>query len=173
MSLIYKPFDDSGVDMVDDIARYGTSISKRIEQFRQRGRLQGAASEPYSGFAVALALCDTLSEIIDSSSHEPYRVECARAVDTLCFESMTSGHLSGCEEPPKNHRHSQELIQAISAILADDQILPADGSIPLQTVLLALVWSALTFALESLPPDQARLQVQKRIRNSKSALSVH
>lgn len=170
MSLISKPFDDSGVEMVDDIARYGTSISKRIEQFRQRSRLRGDGTNPLSGLDVTLALCDTLSGIIDTSSHQGYRTECARAADTIFFESLSPDYLPR-EEPSNNHPQSQALIQEINSILADDQILPADGSIPLQTVLLALVWSALSFAIESLPADQARAWIRARIMNSAATAS--
>lgn len=172
MSLISKPFDDSGVEMVDDIARYGTSISKRIEQFRQRSRLRGDSAKPYSGLEVTRVLCDTLCGIIDTSSYEPYRTECARAADTLFFEAMAPDHLPG-QTPPNNHRQCRELDQAISSILADDQILPADGSVPLQTVLLALVWSALSFAMESLSADQARAWVRQRIMGSGSPPPYH
>lgn len=172
MSLISKPFDDSGVGMVDDIARYGASISQRIEQFRQRSRLREHTSRPYSGFEVALVLCDTLRRIIDTSSHKPYRTECARVTYTLFFESMSPDYLPDLE-PLNNYRQSQELIQEIRSILADDQILPGDGSVPLQTVLLALVWSALSFAMESLPSDQARFWVRQHIMGSASPTPYH
>lgn len=164
MSLISKPFDDSGIGMVDDIAHYGTSISKRIEQCRQRRRLRGDTAHPFSGLDVTLALCDTLCGIIDTSSHEPYRTECARAADTLFFEAMSQDYPS--QDPSQNHQQLQDLSQEIRSILADDQILPTDGKVPLQTVLLALVWSALSFAMESLPADQARALVRQRIMGS-------
>lgn len=172
MSLISKPFDDSGVDMVDDIARYGLCISKRIEQFRQRNRLHGETANALSGLDVALVLCDTLCGIIDTSSHEPYRTECARAADSIFFESVSSDYRPH-PEPSNNQRQTQELVREINSILADDQILPSDGSVPLQTVLLALVWSALSFAIESLPADQARAWVQERLVNSAPSASYH
>ncbi|KPQ27284.1 MAG: hypothetical protein HLUCCX14_15375 [Marinobacter excellens HL-55] len=172
MSLISKPFDDSGVDMVDDIARYGTLISKRIEQFRQRNHLRGSTGNTLSGLEVTLALCETLSRIIDTSSHEPYRTECARAVDTIFLESVSVDSLSG-PEPTFKVRQSQDLMQEISSILADDQALPGDGSVPLQTVLLALVWSALIFATESLPADQARAWVRQYIMHSAAPVLYH
>ena len=56
MSLISKPFDDSGVDMVDDIAAYGLSISKRLEQFRQRTRLHGEDATSLTGLDLTSAL---------------------------------------------------------------------------------------------------------------------
>ena len=172
MNLISKPFDDSGVDMVDDIARYGTSISKRIEQFRQRRHLRGDAATTLSGLDVTLALCDALCGIIETSSHEPYRTECSRAANTMFFESMTPDSLPP-QERLNNHRQSPELVQEISSILADNQILPADGSVSLQTVLLALVWSALSFAIESLPADQARAWIRQRIMRSVPPSSYH
>ena len=49
MSLISKPFDDSGVDMVDATASYGLCISKRLEQFRQRARLHGEDANLLTG----------------------------------------------------------------------------------------------------------------------------
>ncbi|MGB1836932.1 MAG: hypothetical protein ACPHZA_01770 [Marinobacter adhaerens] len=57
--------------------------------------------------------------------------------------------------------------------MADDQILPADGSVSLQTVMMALVWSALTFAMESLPPEQARSYVQQQILNGDRESARH
>jgi hypothetical protein len=77
------------------------------------------------------------------------------------------------QEPSNNHPKSQALLQEISAILADDQILPADDSVPLQTVLMALVWSALSFATESLPADQARDWVRERIMGSAHPRTHH
>ncbi|WP_203300865.1 hypothetical protein [Marinobacter sediminum] len=165
MSLISKPFDDSGVEMVDDIARYGTSISKRIEQFRQRSHLRGEATNPLSGLEVTLVLCDILGEIIDTSAHEEYRTECARAADTIFFESVSADYPTH-QEPSNNLRKSRELMKELGSILADDQILPADGSVPVQTVLLALVWSALSFAMESLPAEQARAWIRQRVISS-------
>lgn len=172
MSLISKPFDDSGVDMVDDIARYGLCISKRIEQFRQRNRLKTDTANSLSGLDVTLVLCDTLSGIIDTTSHEPYRTECARAADTIYFESVSPDYLPR-QEPSNNHPLAPALIQEISSILADDQIVPADGSVPLQTIMLALVWSALSFAIESIPADQARLWVRERIMGSAPSRPYH
>jgi len=177
MSLISKPFDDSGVDMVDAIAAYGLCISKRLEQFRQRNRLRGEHSKSLTGLCLASALCDTVSGIIDASSYEPYRAACARAADTIFFETMisepTASNDRPHQEPSNGNKQSREMAQHINSILADDQILPADGSVPLQTVLLALVWSALSFAVESLPADQARVWVRERIANSASSASYH
>ena len=172
MSLISKPFDDSGVDMVDDIAAYGLSISKRLEQFRQRTRLHREDATSLTGLDLTSALCDTLCEIIDASSHEPYRAACARAADTIFFETMSSTYRPH-QQPSQINEHSRELLQHINSILADDQVLPADGSVPLQTVLLALVWSALSFAIESLPADEARVWVRERIMNSAASTSYH
>lgn len=172
MSLISKPFDDSGVDMVDDIARYGLSITKQIEQFRQRNRLRAETANSLSGLDITLVLCDTLNEIIDTSSYEPYRSQCARAADTIFFESVSEGCLP-CGMPSDNHPQSGALIQEVNAILADDRILPADGSLPIQTVLLALVWSALSFAMESLPAEEARAYIRERITNAVPSASCH
>ncbi|TGN41191.1 hypothetical protein [Marinobacter confluentis] len=165
MSLISKPFDDSGVEMVDDIARYGTSISKRIEQFRQRSTQRRDSANHCSGFAVMRVLCDTVCEIIDTAENEALRKECARAANTFFIESAFP---DDCPDsgPLDNHQPSQALIQEVSSILADDKIVPADGSVQLQTLLLALVWAALSFAMESLPADQARSWVRQRIMDS-------
>ncbi|WP_150912808.1 hypothetical protein [Marinobacter halotolerans] len=176
MSLISKPFDDSGVEMVDDIARYGTSISKRIEQFRHRsGQKRGQRSDSanhYSGFVVMQVLCDTVCEIIDTSKNERLRTECARAANTFFIESAFPDDLTD-QGLADNHQPSQELIQEVSSILTDDQILPADGSVPLQTLLLALVWAALSFAMESLPADQARSWVRQRIMDAETPPPYH
>ncbi|MFO7813473.1 MAG: hypothetical protein ACQETT_03950 [Pseudomonadota bacterium] len=172
MSLISKPFDDSGVEMVDDIARYGTSISKRIEQFRQRSGQRSDSANLYSGFAVMWVLCDTVCEIIDTSANEPFRKECARAANTFLIESACPDDLPDLGLPD-DHQPSQALIKEVSSILADDQIVPANGSVPLQTLLLALVWAALSFAMESLPADQARTWVRQRIMDSARAAPYH
>jgi hypothetical protein len=172
MSLISKPFDDSGVEMGDDIARYGMCISRRIEQFRQKYRPQFQGAESFGGLAVAMVLCDTMSEIIDKASHEPYRSECARAADTMFFAPVNPDQLPA-HPPAELQTHSRELVDAINAILADDQLLPSDGSVPLQTVLLAMVWCALSFAMESLPLDQARARIRHRMLGSQASFAVH
>jgi len=172
MSLISKPFDDSGVEMVDDIARFGTSISKRIEQFRHRSGQRSDSANHYSGFVVMQVLCDTVCEIINTSKNESLRTECARAANTFFIESAFPGDLPD-QGLADNHQPSQELIQEVSSILGDDQVLPADGSVPLQTLLLALVWAALSFAMESLPADQARSWVRQRIMDAETPPPYH
>jgi hypothetical protein len=121
---------------------------------------------------ITLGLCDTLCGIIDNTSHEPYRTECARAADSIFFESVSPDYLPR-QEPLNAHPQSRGLAEAISSVLADDQVLPTDGSVPLQTVLMALVWSALSFATESLPADQARAWVRGRIMGSAPSRPHH
>lgn len=89
MSLISKPFDDSGVEMVDEIAQYGTAISKRLEHFRSRLWLQHETTGSYSGAVIASALCNVMSQIIENSNQEQFRAEYARAAETFFFESVT------------------------------------------------------------------------------------
>lgn len=172
MSLISKPFDDSGVEMVDEIARYGTAISKRLEQFRSRNQLRHDLHGAYSGTVIAASLCNVMGRIIKSSNQEPFRTEYARAADSFFFENVTP---FAPTEPmsAENCRPSPEVLQAIDTILADDQILPSDGSVSLQTVMMALAWSALTFALESLPPEQASAYVRQHIINEGKESARH
>ena len=172
MSLISKPFDDSGVEMVDEIAQYGTAISKRLEHFRSKRQLRHDAPGGYSGIVIAASLCSAMGNIIERSNQEPFRAGYARAAQTFFFE-----HVSPDSTPiPANVedcRSSPELLQVINALLADGQILPADGSVSLQTIMMALVWSALTFAMESLPPEQARSYVQQQILNGDRKSARH
>ena len=172
MSLISKPFDDSGVEMVDDIARYGTAISERLELFRARHRAHRKPSNDGSGIAFAMAICDAMSDIIKRSNQESYRDAYARAANTLFFECTSPAQLAD-PLPPESFQQSPELIQAVNDILADDELLSADGSVALQTVLMAMVWSALTFALESLPAGEARSCVRKRIANEPMKYARH
>lgn len=65
MSLISKPFDDSGVEMVDEIAQYGTAISKRLEQFRSKRQLRHDAPGGYSGIVIAASICSAMGNIIE------------------------------------------------------------------------------------------------------------
>ncbi|SNC65969.1 hypothetical protein SAMN04487881_1449 [Marinobacter sp. es.048] len=162
MSLISKPFDDSGVEMVDEIAQYGTAISKRLEQFRSKSQLRHDTPGGYSGIVIAASICSAMENIIERSNQEPFRAGYARAAQTFCFEDV-SPDASSSPVTLEDCRSSPELLQVINTLLADEQILPADGSVSLQTVMMALVWSALTFAMESLPPGQARFYVQQKI----------
>lgn len=172
MSLISKPFDDSGVEMVDEIAQYGTAISKRLEQFRSRHQLRHDTPGGYSGIVIAASICNAMGDIIKRSNQEPFRAEYARAAETFFFEHVSPDAPSN-PTPLDDCRSSHELIQVVNTLLADDQILPADGSVSLQTVMMALVWSALTFAMESLPPEQARSYVQQRILHGGSESARH
>ena len=172
MSLISKPFDDSGVEMVDEIAQYGTAISKRLEQFRWKRQLRHDAPGGYSGIVIAASICSAMGNIIERSNQESFRDGYARAAQTFFFEHVSSDAPS-IAATVEDCRSSPELLQAINALLADDQILPADGSVSLQTVMMALVWSALTFAMESLPPEQARSYVQQQILNGDRESARH
>ena len=172
MSLISKPFDDSGVEMVDEIAQYGIAISKRLEQFRSKRQLRPDAPGGYSGIVIAASICSAMGNIIERSNQESFRDGYARAAQTFFFEHV-SPDAPSIPATVEDCRSSPELLQAINALLADDQILPADGSVSLQTVMMALVWSALTFAMESLPPEQARSYVQKQILNGDRESARH
>ena len=172
MSLISKPFDDSGVEMVDEIAQYGTAISKRLEQFRSKRQLRHDAPGGYSGIVIAASICSAMGNIIERSNQESFRDGYARAAQTFFFEHVSSDAPS-IAATVEDCRSSPELLQAINALLADVQILPADGSVSLQTVMMALVWSALTFAMESLPPEQARSYVQQQILNGDRESARH
>ena len=172
MSLISKPFDDSGVEMVDEIAQYGTAISKRLEQFRSKRQLRHDAPGGYSGIVIAASICSAMGNIIERSNQESFRDGYARAAQTFFFEHVSSDAPS-IAATVEDCRSSPELLQFINALLADDQILPADGSVSLQTVMMALVWSALTFAMESLPPEQARSYVQQQILNGDRESARH
>lgn len=172
MSLISKPFDDSGVEMVDDIAQYGTAISKRLEQFRSQRQLRHDTTGGYSGIVIAASICRAMGNIIERSNQEPFRAGYARAAQTFFFEHVSSAAPSN-PVPDQDRRSSPELLQVINNLLADEQILPSDGSVSLQTVVMALVWSALTFAMESLSPEQARSFVQQQILNGDRESAHH
>jgi|TARA_R100000306_G_scaffold59809_1_gene59188 hypothetical protein len=172
MSLISKPFDDSGVEMVDEIAQYGIAISKRLEQFRSKRQLRHDTTGGYSGIVIAASICSAMGDIIERSNQEPFRAGYARAAQTFFFEHVSPDSPS-IPATVEDCRSSPELLQFINALLADDQILPADGSVSLQTVMMALVWSALTFAIESLPPEQARSYVQQQILNEDRQSARH
>lgn len=172
MSLISKPFDDSGVEVVDEIAQYGTAISERLEQFRSKRQLRHDTPGGYSGIVIAASICSAMGNIIERSNQEPFRAGYARAAQTFFFEHVAPAAPSN-PVPDQDCRSSPELLQVINTVLADDQILPADGSASLQTVMMALVWSALTFAMESLPPEQARSYVQQQILNGDQQSALH
>ncbi|MBL3826697.1 MULTISPECIES: hypothetical protein [Marinobacter] len=172
MSLITKPFDDSGVEMVDEIAHYGTAISKRLEQFRSKRQLRHDTPGGYSGIVISASICSAMGNIIERSNQKPFRAGYARAAQTLFFEHV-SPDTPSIPATVEDCRSSPELLQVINTLLADDQVLPADGSVSLQTVMMALVWSALTFAMESLPPEQARSYVQQQILNGDRESARH
>ena len=113
-----------------------------------------------------------MGDIIERSNQEPFRAGYARAAQTFFFEHVSPDSPS-IPATVEDCRSSPELLQFINALLADDQILPADGSVSLQTVMMALVWSALTFAIESLPPEQARSYVQQQILNEDRQSARH
>ncbi|CAN0595048.1 unnamed protein product, partial [Ectocarpus sp. 12 AP-2014] len=91
MSLISKPFDDSGVELVDRIALYGSAISARVEHLRTASRRPGVTDVNYSGLEIGMALCDALNQIIGATRQETYRSECARAASTLFLEAAMAG----------------------------------------------------------------------------------
>lgn len=173
MSLISKPFDDSGVEMVDEIAHYGTAISKRIEQVRSKTQRHGHASGGHSGIVVAASICSALGDLIKRSNQEPFRAEYARAADTFFFEYVSPEPASDPLPCTEDCQPSPELLEAINTLLADDQMLPSDGSVPMQTVMMAMVWSALTFAMESLALEQAQMFVQQQILNGHTEPAHH
>jgi len=172
MSLISKPFDDSGVEMVDEIAQYGTAISKQLEQFRSKTQLRHDTPGGYSGVVIAASICNAIGHIIKRSNQEPFRAEYARAAETFFFEHVSTDSPAN-PVPLEDRQPSPELLQVINNLLADDQILPADGSVSIQTVMMAMVWSAMTFAMESLPPEQARFYVQQQILNGDTESARH
>jgi hypothetical protein len=177
MSLISKPFDDSGVELVDRIALYGSAISARVEHLRTASRRPGVTDVNYSGLEIGMALCDALNQIIGATRQETYRSECARAASTLFLEAAMAGEPCGDQDLLMATAASMSpdpvLKDAIEDILRDPEVLPADDGVTTQTVLLALVWSALVFAMESTPLPAARQCVRRRITGGASALPHH
>ena len=98
MSLISKPFDDSGVEMVDEIAQYGTAISERLEQFRSKRQLRHDTPGGYSGIVIAASICSAMGNIIARSNQEPFRAGYARAAQTFFFE-----HVAPAAQPNPVH----------------------------------------------------------------------
>lgn len=177
MSLISKPFDDSGVELVDRIALYGSAISASVEQLRRASRRPGLSDVNYSGIEIGMALCDALNRIIGATGQDSYRNESARAASTLFLEAAMAGEPCGDQDLLMATAASMSpdpvLKEAIDDILRDPEVLPADDGVTTQTVLLALVWSALVFAMESMPLPAARQCVRQRITGGPSALHHH
>jgi hypothetical protein len=164
MSLIQKPFDDSGVGLVDDIARYGVAISRRIERLK--------SGQSISAAAIAFAICDVIRDIAQATGEDRYRLECARAATTFSLDSegLDHGAVNGPVDVISPEAHN-ELMTAIKDILRDSDVISDQAQVTTQTILLALVWSALMFLAETVEVEEARERVRDRILQGKRPLS--
>lgn len=164
MSLIQKPFDDSGVNLVDDIARYGVAICRRTEQLKLSQSFPTSGGKPISSAAIAFAICDVIGDIVVATGEESYRMECARAAHTFALDSV-GADISVQSQPteaisPATHR---ELMACIKDLLREPDIIGEREQVTTQTILLALVWSALMFLAEQVAVEEVREWVKDRI----------
>jgi hypothetical protein len=172
MSLIQKPFDDSGVSLVDDIARYGVAISKRLERLKASGSFSLPGNRQLLSAAVAFAACDVISDIIRATGENSYRVECAGAARTFALDS------GGFENHPPvkiakaiNPATHAKLMEGIKEVLREPGLIAGQEQVTTQTVLLALVWSSLVLLAEVVPIEEARKLIENRILEGHRPLS--
>lgn len=161
MPLIQKPFDDSGVEMVDTLASIGTAITQQTLSSSVAGSIYNRLDQPCANLAIAQAMCALLKELLEVNGLQNQVRHFAQLARTLAFE---------CESPlPKpasartttktSRAHPQDidnLAAEIRAIVCRPDIVPQDGSIATTTVLSAVVWSAVTFASGALATNEAR-----------------
>lgn len=172
MSLIQKPFDDSGVSLVDDIARYGVAISRRIDRLKVSESFSLSGNRQLSSAAIAFAACDVINDIVRAAGEDSYRVECAGAARTFALDSegFDSCPQAQSAEAITPVIHA-ELMVAIKDVLRDPDLIAGQEQVTTQTVLLALVWSSLMFLAEVVPIEEARGLVEDRILEGFRTLS--
>ncbi|HET8849035.1 MAG TPA: hypothetical protein VFM78_04025 [Marinobacter sp.] len=167
MSLISKPFDDSGIDFVDDVARYGLAIYAAVDG-RRRSFTSASALPKAEGKAIALAICRVIDNMINKEANGVYRAECVRSANALYIE------VTGIQPPalPSGTPHdAEELSREVSGIVTGTSVVPDDQTVTTHTMLLALVWAALMFCTENTPLPEARAVIKAAIASG--GHSVH
>lgn len=159
MSLISKPFDDSGVDFVDEVTKYGLAIYHAVDGHRHATDSALLLSKA-DGKSIALAVCRFIDSVIADDTSGAYRAECVRSAGTLYLDVVgTQPQTASATASPD----PIELAQEIAGIVARPGVVPKDETVTTHTVLLALVWAALMFCSENLPIPEARAIVKEAI----------